>query len=713
MKRKIFSFTALMVILSMVFTPVSAHSSLSINPDTILEVFEEIKSYSPFSVSLAEDNANHSILSSTVLLSEGFEGAVFPPLGWARYNMEGNDQWERSTFNKKSGTYSASHDSFMDLYQEGWLVTPPLNIVDNTIISFYDSTWSIEDEYYHGLMLSTGSCDPNDGEFVELAAFDAIWAWTERAYDLSAYTGAQVCIAFLFEGKYDEWFIDDVLVIYYEDPEYGLSLSPEEDSQWGEPGETVVYDLTLTNTGNVTDTYEVTFSGSTWTVVLPTDSFTLAPGMNDSVAVQVTVPVGAGNEFDTVIVTAASETDSDVSASTALTTRAFVFGVELTTDQNIWWGKPLETVVYTLELTNTGKINDTFALTISGNNWSVHLPETSVTLAPDGSQEVSVQVNIPISADEGDSDMVTVEAASGANPDVTSIVTLSTTAYIGQVLLSEGFEGEAFPPPGWASFDMDGGGTEWVRSDRSKHSGSYSAYHEFSFPDPHGKQEGWLVTPPLSIVDNTILRFYDSTWYVEDYQYHGLMLSTGSCDPADGDFVELAVLDPIWEWTERIFDLSVYAGEEVCIAFLYDGEYADDWFVDDVLVIFYVEPEYGLSLTAVETSKTGLPGDTVVYSLTLTNTGNTSDIFTLSYIDAVWQVTLSHTEAALLPGASIQLTAQVLIPPGAQAGETDSFNVRAVSQTDESVSGQVTLTNTMGAITPDIFTIYLPLILKP
>ncbi|MBE0410772.1 MAG: carboxypeptidase regulatory-like domain-containing protein, partial [Anaerolineales bacterium] len=44
-----------------------------------------------------------------------------------------------------------------------------------------------------------------------------------------------------------------------EPPEYDLELYPEEDAQSGDPGETVEYNLTLTNTGTSADTFEVTY----------------------------------------------------------------------------------------------------------------------------------------------------------------------------------------------------------------------------------------------------------------------------------------------------------------------------------------------------------------------------------------------------------------------------------------------------------------------
>jgi hypothetical protein len=150
-------------------------------------------------------------------------------------------------------------------------------------------------------------------------------------------------------------------------------------------------------------------------------------------------------------------------------------------------------------------------------------------------------------------------------------------------LLEEGFEDVTFPPAGWANYDVDGVGTQWVRTTASVNSGTASAFHNYSSA---ADQTGWLVTPPLAIVPGTQLSFYDRGAFMTWYEYSGAWLSTGSCDPADGDFVEL------WEvpntanyaWRQVQLDLSAYAGETVCLAFRYAGNDAHTWYLDDVRV---------------------------------------------------------------------------------------------------------------------------------
>ena len=74
---------------------------------------------------------------STFPWSEGFEGEVFPPLGW-RHIYDGNTDWDRTNYNAYDGTYSAII-SAGGSYQQGILQTPPMVLpADKDMqISFY------------------------------------------------------------------------------------------------------------------------------------------------------------------------------------------------------------------------------------------------------------------------------------------------------------------------------------------------------------------------------------------------------------------------------------------------------------------------------------------------------------------------------------------------------------------------------------------------
>ena len=88
----------------------------------------------------------------------------------------------------------------------------------------------------------------------------------------------------------------------------------------GLPGATVSYTLTLSNTGTLSDVYNLTFS-SDWAISVPTTSFSLAGGASSPVAVGIAIPLGATEgDSDTAVITATSQTDALVMASVLLTT---------------------------------------------------------------------------------------------------------------------------------------------------------------------------------------------------------------------------------------------------------------------------------------------------------------------------------------------------------------------------------------------------------
>jgi hypothetical protein len=105
-----------------------------------------------------------------------------------------------------------------------------------------------------------------------------------------------------------------------------------------------------------------------------------------------------------------------------------VRGVNLLSQGSDLSGQPGETVVYTLEITNTGNRTDTFSLGYAGNQWSVHLPVIQATLASGEKLLASVEVSIPAGATDGQMDAVTITATSRADSAVFSSVELTTTA---------------------------------------------------------------------------------------------------------------------------------------------------------------------------------------------------------------------------------------------------------------------------------------------
>lgn len=90
----------------------------------------------------------------------------------------------------------------------------------------------------------------------------------------------------------------------------------------GNPGDDVIYTLTLSNVGSEDDTYDVT-AASGWASSLSGTSFPVSSGSSTNVSVTITIPPAAMvSDSDTAVITATSQTDAMVSASVMLTTTA-------------------------------------------------------------------------------------------------------------------------------------------------------------------------------------------------------------------------------------------------------------------------------------------------------------------------------------------------------------------------------------------------------
>ncbi len=86
---------------------------------------------------------------------------------------------------------------------------------------------------------------------------------------------------------------------------------------------------------------------------------------------------------------------------------------------------------------------------------------------------------------------------------------------------------------------------------------------------------------------------------------------------------------------------------------------------------------YGVQLWPRELISNGDEGKTVIYTLALTNTGNITDVYSLTLSNATWLTTLTPTLVTLAPGASAPVTTMVTVPWDIFTGITDTARVTA------------------------------------
>ena len=305
---------------------------------------------------------------------------------------------------------------------------------------------------------------------------------------------------------------------------------------------------------------------------------------------------------------------------------------------------------------------------------TVTVSPASFTIFPGLTQELEITL-------EADMDVVTPGAWSFAQ---VNLAVAGSTIFDGHILLQEDFSDETFPPAGWEIYNFSTSGPTWIRDTAQSNSEPASARRIYGVT-ADGNQDDWLVTPPIEL-DSSILSYFDRGQWMGDYGYSGVWISTNSCDPADGDFVELLETSDIpnnaWRASPVAIDLSAYDGETACLAFNYGGTFAHTWWIDDVTVWSLDDADYApvhlpiavipfvnqpiLTLDPAELSSSQGPNQVETEILTVGNEGGA---------DLEWEVTDQAPAAAQ---QALGATTPIALAPSGQVtiGDLSLFSDR-------------------------------------
>jgi uncharacterized membrane protein len=429
------------------------------------------------------------------------------------------------------------------------------------------------------------------------------------------------------------------------------------------PGVVVTYSHTLTNTGNLEDTFNLgVVSSLGWFSQVSPGSVSLLPGATAAVVVTVTVPGAAQPGMENVTtVTAVSTVDPAVQDTAVDRTRitqehGLLFEPDLT--QN---AQPNTVVTYTHTLTNTGDGEDTFGFTaVSENGWVTTVP-TSVTLGSGASAPVQVTIAVPAGT-SGIIDEMTVTAFSVISP--TTNASVLDTTIVGET----------------------GGPADIIiEPDNSLHAlaGETVVYYH-------------TMTNTGGTADTFNLSTVSSQGWL-----HTIAPTSAQLDPGESAQVIVQVTVPVGTpgGVSDTLTVTVTAASDPGITDLA----TDTTIVDtDAFARVRIEPDQSAS---------ALQGTTVVYTHTVMNLGNQQDTISLAESSVpLWPTDLSQNSITLLAGQIGTIQLSVDVPSSAAPGTVNTTIIFAVSGND--INASDTATDTTTALQAPVSPVYLPIIRK-
>ncbi|ADE35574.1 NosD domain-containing protein [Methanohalophilus mahii] len=190
---------------------------------------------------------------------------------------------------------------------------------------------------------------------------------------------------------------------------YSVSLGTVSESESVGVNENASYTLTVKNTGNLDDSYNLVISSPRADAFLDKSSLNLAPG--ESKSVNLNVSSDSGGNFDVDV--SAISTNTGQKEIVTTTTKVEQYGLTMSADSTSSTIKPGNETNYSLTVKNTGNREDTYNLEVTAPSLSPGLTTGSLTIAPGNTQ----LFNVTLSNSTTGSYTATVNASSTNDTD--------------------------------------------------------------------------------------------------------------------------------------------------------------------------------------------------------------------------------------------------------------------------------------------------------
>lgn len=278
------------------------------------------------------------------------------------------------------------------------------------------------------------------------------------------------------------------------------------------------------------------------------------------------------------------------------------------------------------------------------------------------------------------------------------IATLVISSYsIGQIAFSENFDGSSSIPSGWGQYNLDGltpinsevGTAGWIAYPNSI-VGSGNVMLSTSSYNPAGTSNDWLISPMVSIPASGYKLYYDVI-ALDQSNPDGYEVYISSM----GNSVSSFIGSPIYSenaapssFTERIIDLSTYAGQSVYIAFRNNSNDQYFLFLDNVVVRKLQQNDVILENCTL--NRYSMTNTDNTLSMSITNNGANA----ISSVTVDWNDGTAHSQTisvSIAPGETQTVQHPTSVNYSTVVGKTISITISQVnSMTDPTSSNNST-----------------------
>lgn len=433
-------------------------------------------------------------------------------------------------------------------------------------------------------------------------------------------------VAFRIQANY-------VILGYGESTTKGVDAFPVE-TEPVHAGNQGYMEVTVENTGAGTDTFTITQeSGPDW-LEQDVETVILEPTEMSAFTAYVNVPAMADEGRYYFNLTVTSETDPAVNKTVETYIDVMVNGVDVRVDPTETDGLREETVNFILTINNTGQGADTYDITLSGpiENWA-SLSNSQITVPENGEAEVVVMVDVPDDADEESYLFnATVTSSDGM---ISDSVTMTLNVLVdGVSVIAQ---------------------TDLVNTFREN------------------------VVNLVFDVTNTGQGVDTYTITLEGDPADGAVLSNETIEVAEGETAHVMVdVTPPEDIDEGFYVLTLVATSSNGVT------------NDRAETSIFVQVN-GIDLTCEEPVKTGYQGGQAEFVITLENTGQNRDVYTLSHEGAEWaDLIIWDSPVGVDEGASGNVGVTVTLPDTIDEG-TYKLTITATSE-DGVTSDSIELT---------------------